>query len=292
MLSASGCTGAAALSALNSMPSKPGWCPGPRGLCVCVEEFNAGPPALLFVRPGRIVDPLPWQPLPSRFASFEQSSAAVGREPWRSMASEVLTGVVAFVSINNDGGLNASAAFSKQLASAGAKIAPRLCKEVTHVVFKGPDDELRAMYDRVHKVRVGCGASYTRFRAARAFPLLIRSGRPEHRAGRRSVLFVIPIPHPVYASGNAAPVRPTPANNIVIGLTEGPHARCWLTQVASTSGLPPANVVNAAWVSRYERVFFPAALGPYCSPHARGCSGHRTKPTALGRSAQSTLRTK
>ena len=27
-------------------------------------------------------------------------------------------------------------------------------------------------------------------------------------------------------------------------------------------------------------------------PHVRGCSGHRTKPKALGRSAQSTLRRK
>ena len=61
--------------------------------------------------------------------------------------------MVAFVQIVNDGGLNASAAFQRQLAGAGAKIAPRLGKEVTHVVFKGPDDELRAMYDRVNKVR-------------------------------------------------------------------------------------------------------------------------------------------
>jgi hypothetical protein len=128
------------------------------------------------------------------------------------MASEVLTGVVAFVSINNDGGLNASAAFSKQLASAGAKIAPRLCKEVTHVVFKGPDDELRAMYDRVHKVRSSPhGALHMAF--ARLFPLLIRSGRPEHRTGRS---------HSSHRPASGVRVRlrschPTPCNIVIVG---------------------------------------------------------------------------
>ena len=67
-------------------------------------------------------------------------------------SSAVLDGVVAFVSVTNAGGMNASSAFAKHLAAAGAKVSARLSKDVTHVVFKGSDDDLRGLYDRLEKV--------------------------------------------------------------------------------------------------------------------------------------------
>lgn len=65
--------------------------------------------------------------------------------------SNVLEGVVVYVSVENAGGLNASSAFAKQLSAAGARVVARLNKDVTHVVFKGQPANLRALYDRLAK---------------------------------------------------------------------------------------------------------------------------------------------
>ena len=66
--------------------------------------------------------------------------------------SNALEDVVAFVQVTNAGGLNASHAFGNKLLSHGAKLANKLTKDVTHIVFKGPDDELNRMYERAERV--------------------------------------------------------------------------------------------------------------------------------------------
>eukprot|EP00959_Pyramimonas_sp_CCMP1952_P288392 6030739-Pyramimonas_sp.AAC.1 len=66
--------------------------------------------------------------------------------------SNALEDVVAFVHVINAGGYNASIAFGNILAKHGAKLLNKLTKEVTHIIFKGPDDELRTLYERAERV--------------------------------------------------------------------------------------------------------------------------------------------
>lgn len=66
-----------------------------------------------------------------------------------------LAGVVVFVDVTNEGGLNATSLFSKKLASLGALVVERLSRAVTHVVFKGAPDALRALHDRLAKLGAG-----------------------------------------------------------------------------------------------------------------------------------------
>jgi hypothetical protein len=63
-----------------------------------------------------------------------------------------LEDIVAYVHVINAGGFNASQAFGKKLLQLGAKLAPKLTKDVTHVVFKGSDDDLRVLYERAVRV--------------------------------------------------------------------------------------------------------------------------------------------
>eukprot|EP00854_Cymbomonas_tetramitiformis_P001833 gene1833-2503_t len=63
-----------------------------------------------------------------------------------------LQDVVAFVNVSNSGGVNSSAPFVSKLVANGAKVARALSREVTHIIFKGDDDELSLLYDRASRV--------------------------------------------------------------------------------------------------------------------------------------------
>lgn len=83
------------------------------------------------------------------------STAAALMPPPPAPSSEVLRGVVALVLVRSETeGLNASACFARRLTSLGAVVAERLSKSVTHVVFKGDDDALRQLHDRITAERL------------------------------------------------------------------------------------------------------------------------------------------
>lgn len=66
--------------------------------------------------------------------------------------SSVLRGVVALVDVTNAGDLNASPVFAKRLLALGAAVVERLSGKVTHVVFKGKPEALRALHDRLARL--------------------------------------------------------------------------------------------------------------------------------------------
>jgi hypothetical protein len=63
-----------------------------------------------------------------------------------------LRGVVAYVHVRADDGLNASGVFGRRLAELGAVVVERLARGVTHCVFKGDADALRSLHDRAAKL--------------------------------------------------------------------------------------------------------------------------------------------
>jgi hypothetical protein len=67
-------------------------------------------------------------------------------------ASSILRGVVALVDVTNAGDLNASPVFAKRLLALGATVVERLSGKVTHVVFKGKAEALRALHDRLSRL--------------------------------------------------------------------------------------------------------------------------------------------
>jgi glutamate/tyrosine decarboxylase-like PLP-dependent enzyme len=75
-----------------------------------------------------------------------------------------LDGVVAFMCARPDGNTYVQEALLEQLRALGARVAARLGRDVTHVVFqprlcpsaeekKAEDTELRAVYERIDKAR-------------------------------------------------------------------------------------------------------------------------------------------
>ena len=74
------------------------------------------------------------------------------------MTALPLEGVVAFVDVTNWDGVNAGAWVVKRLQGLGAVIADRLRKDITHAVFKGSDEDLRSLHDRVAKLGAGMPA--------------------------------------------------------------------------------------------------------------------------------------
>jgi hypothetical protein len=63
-----------------------------------------------------------------------------------------LRGVVAYVHVRVDDGLNASGVFGRRLTELGGSVVERLGRGVTHCVFKGDTDALRSLHDRVAKL--------------------------------------------------------------------------------------------------------------------------------------------
>lgn len=59
-----------------------------------------------------------------------------------------LAGLVVFVDVVTSDGLDASPVFARRVASLGGDVAPRLAARVTHAVFQGGADGLRALHDR------------------------------------------------------------------------------------------------------------------------------------------------
>jgi len=75
--------------------------------------------------------------------------------------SDALRGCTCFIDITNAGGLNATPVFTKRVLALGAAVVERLSSKVTHVVFKGTTDALRALHDRLARLPAnGTGARH------------------------------------------------------------------------------------------------------------------------------------
>ena len=168
-----------------------------------------------------------------------------------------LAGVVVFVDVTNEGGLNATSLFSKKLASLGALVVERLSRAVTHVVFKGAPDALRALHDRLAKL----GAGAHRHVVSVAWVVACEASRAKAEEGAHAqvrpadtLASLVASPTYVRGGGGSSKKRKSMAPQPVQRYGAcGPHTLRWSAQTHSSHSVPALAVQIWTWRTQPSR---------------------------------------